>query len=131
MIEFIRVNKNLSLTLLLSILFFLRKGIQYSLIGNVIPLLIIIGFIILLTTSVQKSRTAFILIARIWAIILIILSTIRLLISIIHLTIKPFDNSFHMTHQFSGYSIILSILMLILGILMLRGLSKKRIKDWL
>ena len=131
MIKFIRVNKNLSLTLLLSIVFFLRKGIQYSVIGSIIPLVIIIGFIILLMISVQKKKATFILIARIWAIILVIWSAIRFLISIIHLTIKPFDNSFHMTHQFSRYSIILSILMLTLGVLILRGLNKKRIKNWL
>lgn len=126
--EFIRANKNLSLFLLLSVLFFLRKGIQYSAIGSFIPLLIIIGLILLLAISIQKGKNSFILIVRIWAITLIIWSVIRILISMIHITIKPFDGSFHLAHQFSGYTLIFSILMLALGILMFRSLNKKRIK---
>lgn len=131
MIEFIRVNKNLSLSLLLSILFFLRKGIQYWTIGSFIPLLIIIGLIVLLAISIQIGKNSFILIVRIWAFTLIVWSIIRILISIIHITIKPFDGSFHLAQQFGGYTLIFSILMLVLGILIFRSSNKKRIKDWL
>ena len=131
MIEFFRLNKNLSLSLLLSILFFLRKGIQYSIIGSYIPLLIIISLIILLGITIQTKRKPFIFIVRIWAIILVIWALIRLLISIIHITIQPFDGSFHLAQQFNIYSLSLSIVMLVLGIVMFRSLNKKRIKDWL
>lgn len=127
MIEFFRANKNLSFTLLVSTLFFLRKGIQYLAIGSYIPLLIIISLIVLLAISVQKRKSFFCFIVKIWATILIIWSVIRLLISIIHITIKPFDGSFHLAQQFNGYNLIVSVLMLVVGIYMFRSLNKKRI----
>lgn len=131
MTEFIKANKKLSLSLVLSILFFLRKGIHYSTIGNFMPLFIIIGLIVFLVISILLGKKIFILSARIWAIILIIWSLIRLLISIIHITVKPFEGSLHLAQQFSAYTLILSVLMLVLGIIMFRSLSKKRIKGWL
>jgi len=128
MIEFFKINKKLSFTLLLSILFFLRKGIQYASIGNYIPLLIIATLMALLVISIQKRKASFIIV-KIWAIILIIWTLIRLLISMVHNIVIPFDGSFHMTQQFSGYSFIVSTLMLIIGISMFRSVNKKRIKD--
>lgn len=131
MIKFFKAQKYLSLYLSLSILFFLRKGIQYAAIGSYIPLLIIVGFILVFTLSPQKERVYFIRITKIWAILIIIWSTIRLFISIVHLTIKPFDGSFHLSQQFNSYNLMLSIVMLIFGIFIFKSLNKKKLKDGL
>lgn len=131
MIEFIKAKKNLSFSLLLSILFFLRKGIQYSLIGSYAPLLVVVGLIALLAISLQVRKTYFVLVVRVWAIALIIWSLIRIIISIIHLTVRPFDGSFHMSQQLGAYGLILSVLMLAIGVVMFRSSNKKRLKNWL
>lgn len=127
MIEFFKTNNKLSICLLLSILFFLRKGVQYLVIGSFVPLLIIIGLIIAFALSLQKG-TFFIVLVKIWSFILIIWALVRILISTIHFTLQPFDGSFHMTQQFNTYNLVLSILMLVLGILMFRSINKKRLK---
>ena len=129
MINFLRANKNLSLAFFPSILFFLNKGIQYFLIGSYTPLLIIISIIVLLAISMKTGKKVFFVIIRIWAITLVVWSAVRILISVIHITIKPFEGSFHLANQFSSHSLVLSIVMLALGILMFRSSNKKRIKD--
>jgi len=131
MIDFLKLNKTLSLTLLVSILFFLKKGIAYAVIGSFVPLWVITSIIVLLALSIQKRKKFFIIILRTWAIVLIIWAITRTLISIIHLTIKPFDGSYHTTQQLGSNSLFLSIVMMVLGILMFRNSNKKRIKDLL
>lgn len=126
MIEYITSNKNLAVSLLLSALFFLGKGIQYAVIGSFIPLVIIISFLVLLALSLRERKKGDTLILRVWAILLIIWSILRIVISIIHNTIRPFDGSLHLTQQFSITTMILSILMLILGTFMFRSLNKTK-----
>lgn len=130
MIEFIKRNQQLSLSLLFSILFFLRKGIQYSAIGSFVPLLLIVGLFILLVVSLKLGKNAFVWTVRIWAIILFFWSIVRIFISIVHLAVKPFEGSFHLAQQFSAYGLVFSVLMLVLAIGLFRSLKKKRIKAW-
>ncbi|MFK8164825.1 MAG: hypothetical protein AB8H12_20435 [Lewinella sp.] len=61
---------------------------------------------------------------------LFIWSLVRIVISSVHLTLKPFDGSYHLAQQFNVSALILSILMLALSITMFRGTNKKRLKDW-
>jgi len=128
MINFIKANSTLSLTLLVSILFFLRKGIQYSAIGSHVPLFIIVGVISLLAISLRAGKSYFIILLKTWSVALIIWSLVRIVISTVHLTLQPFDGSNHLTQQFSIYALIISILMLVLSIAMFRSSNKKKLK---
>lgn len=127
MIDFIKMHKQLSIVLLLSIFFFLRKGVQYATIGSYAPLLIVIGLMLLLSASAVIGSAAFRFTVRMWAILLLIWSMARISISAIHLSVRPFDDSWHMTHQFSFYELIFSFLILILGVIVFRNSNRTRL----
>ncbi|MFK8058070.1 MAG: hypothetical protein AB8F78_18225 [Saprospiraceae bacterium] len=125
MIEFIKANKVLTLSLLLSIGFFLRKGIQYGSIGSFVPLFIVMGLIALLACCIRIGLSSFALLVKSWAVALIAWSCSRLVISGVHLSAKPFDGSFHMTQQFGIASLVLTVAMLSIGVLIFSRSSKK------
>lgn len=129
MIDFIKMNRHLSIALSLTILFFLRKGIQYAIVGGYIPLLIIIGLVILIGASLQLGNATFRIVLRVWAILLVMWSVARIIISAIHLTVRPFDDSWHMTHQSGFYALVLSFIMLVLGVYIFRNSNRKRMKS--
>jgi len=128
MIEKIRANKVLSFSLLVSVLFFLRKGGQYAAIGNYAPLLFVVGLVSLLIISGRLGKAYFVVAVRVWAIILVLCSVARIVISVMHLFVQPFDGSYHLTTQFNGYNLVLSVLMLVVGVLAFRGVNGKRFK---
>jgi len=127
MIDFLKANSKLSLYLSVTLLFFIRKGIQYFMIGSYFPLLIIVSLIILLAVSLKVKVIVFVFFVRIWSIILIVWALIRILISIVNNTIKPFDGSWHLAQQFNIYSLLLSIVILWISVMMYRSLNKKRL----
>ena len=129
MIERIRANKVLSFSLLLSVLFFLRKGWQYAAIGNYAPLLFVVGLVVLLMFSGRLGKAYFRVAVRVWAVVLILWAVVRIVISVMHLFVQPFDGSYHLTTQFNGYNLLLSALVLILGVLSFRAANKKRMRE--
>ncbi|MEM8900210.1 MAG: hypothetical protein AAGC85_18995 [Bacteroidota bacterium] len=125
----IRNNPFLFIPLILSLLFFLRKGVQYAMIGSYVPLVVIILPSVLMALTILQKRKTFLLLSKAWAIILIIWSVGRLFIASVNLAIPTFDE-YHLNNQLGGFGFILSILMLSLGILILRNLKSTRIQSW-
>jgi len=108
MINLLKHNRLLTVALLLSLLFFIRKGVQYFIIGSNIPLLIIVGLIAVLLIGAQRSIKSTVYIMRIWAVLIILWSLARIFISGVHLTVFPFDEAFHLSNQFGLNGIVLS-----------------------
>ncbi len=117
------MNREQTILLLLglSLLFFLRKGIQYAVLGSYAPLGFVLLFTLLLGFSLNSSPRIFHLSARIWGILLIAWAVIRLFFSVVTLTVKPL-NEYHLSQQFGVAGMGLSIGVLILGIWLLRSL---------
>ncbi|MEL7124008.1 MAG: hypothetical protein AAFO07_31510, partial [Bacteroidota bacterium] len=91
MIEAIRNNKYLFVPLILSLLFFLRKGIQYAIIGSYIPLLISVLVLLPMSLTIWNRKKLFLLLSKVWAIIIILWSIVRLFISVVNFATNTFD----------------------------------------
>ena len=128
MINLLKHNRLLTVALLLSLLFFIRKGVQYFIIGSNIPLLIIVGLIAVLLIGAQRSIKSTVYIMRIWAVLIILWSLARIFISGVHLTVFPFDEAFHLSNQFGLNGIVLSGVMLTIGIIILKSLKMEKIQ---
>ncbi|MEM1338544.1 MAG: hypothetical protein AAGF96_12365 [Bacteroidota bacterium] len=129
MIKAIRSNSFLFIPLLLSLLFFLRKGIQYAILGSYIPLLVIALFVVLMSITIRANATLFLYLSRIWAGVLIVWSLIRIGIAVVNYATTTFDE-YHLSNQFGTSGILISALMLAIGITMIRNARTKRIKAW-
>lgn len=114
--------KQTTLVLLgLSLLFFLRKGIQYAVLGSYVPLGFALLFTLLLGFSLSGSPRIFHISARIWGMLLITWAVIRLFFSVVTIAVKPLKE-YHLTQQFGVAGILLSVGVLIMGIWLLRSL---------
>ncbi|MEM8507890.1 MAG: hypothetical protein AAF717_08670 [Bacteroidota bacterium] len=129
MINAIRSNSFLFIPLLLSLLFFLRKGIQYAILGSYIPLLVIALFVVLMSITIRANATLFLYLSRIWAGVLIVWSLIRIGIAVVNYATTTFDE-YHLSNQFGMSGILISALMLAIGITMIRNARTRRIKAW-
>jgi hypothetical protein len=105
----------------LSLLFFLRKGVQYAVLGSYLPLAFALLFTLVLGLSLSGSPRIFHLSARIWGILLIAWAVIRLFFSVLTIIIKPLKE-YHLTQQFGVAGMVLSIGVLLVGIWLLRSL---------
>lgn len=123
MIDQISKNQGFYIPFALSILFFLRKGVQYAIIGSFIPLVFILTMIMLIALIfISEKKKPIKLISRTWAIIIMIWSIIRILLSIAQLTLKSL-NEYHLSNQFGFWGMALSISMLSVSILMMRKIK--------
>lgn len=95
----------------LSLLFFLYKGFAYLIIGSYLPIALISAIVILFVLSSRKSEKSFKKIISIWAILLIIWSSVRLLLSLVNQFVKPIPES-HVSEQLGILSAMLSLLFL-------------------
>ena len=127
MTDLIMKHKPLFLPLILSVFFFGRKGLQYAFIGSYLPIGVIGGVSILLIWSLNKRKKSFLLTAKIWAILLLVWSAIRICFSVIQLSVKPLSN-YHIAQQFGYAGLLFSLLMLLAGILILRDARSKQVK---
>lgn len=127
MIDTIKSNKYFFFPLGLSLLFFLRKGIQYAILESYIPLLVIVTALLLLSVAIALNKQVFLLLSRIWAVLIIGWSVIRLFVSVVSNATSTFDE-YHLSNQFGIGGILLSILMLTVGILINRN---AKVMDWL
>ncbi|MEO1516953.1 MAG: hypothetical protein AAFV95_18160 [Bacteroidota bacterium] len=109
--------------LVLSLLFFLRKGIQYAMMNRYLPLCILVVLLLLLLLGIQRSERAFFRLSKIWAILLIFWSIARLFISIVSQVTNTFDE-YHLNHQFGLYGVGLSMGMLVIGVMIFRNAKK-------
>jgi len=122
MIEIYRNSKILYLSTGLSLLFFLRKGFQYAIIGSYIPLVLVLFLVLLVSISLRSNKKKLFFRLKIWSILIITWSIIRLLISTMRYTTDVFDE-YHQTSQFGLSGIALSAIMLIMGVLIFRTSS--------
>ncbi len=120
----ITIKNSLLLPLLLTILFFVRKGIQYAILGRFIPLFLI-GFVIglLFYTYKFSKRKGFKFIVKTWSWLLIIWASVRLLFAAINLVSQSLSEH-HLNQQLGIAGIVLSLTILILSIVMLIRLKK-------
>lgn len=113
----------LYLILVLSLLFFLRKGIQYAFIGSYFPMSIILVVLTFLVWSKSKSLTYHKRIIRLWSILLIIWSLFRILMTLIIWFFKSINES-HIYEQLGIIGFSLSLLMLYFGVYLFRNSTK-------
>lgn len=122
--DIFKKNKTFFIPLLLSLMFFIRKGIQYVIIGKPIPLLIITLFLILLSMNVNNNnKSRFLNISRIWAIVIIVWSLVRILFAIMNFTTNVFDE-YHTQTQFGIFGILLSNSLLLMGLIIFKNSRK-------
>ena len=130
MIDYLKHNRQLSIPLVISLLFFLRKGVQYALIGSYIPLLVILVVLGIFAKAILSNPRGLIYMSRIWAAILSLWSIMRILFSVVHLTVKPFNEQ-NLHQQFGFGGLLLSLVVFILAIMIFRNARLKHVRDFM
>ncbi|WP_400079739.1 hypothetical protein [Winogradskyella sp. R77965] len=102
-----------------SLLFFLRKGIQYAFIGSYVPIIIILIVISLLVCSKVKSLKFHKKAIKLWSVLLIIWSIFRILMTIIILFLKSINES-HIYEQLGVFGFLLSLIIMFIGVYLYR-----------
>lgn len=111
------------LSLGLTLIFFIYKGVLYALIGSFVPLLVIFTILALILFSLQKSPLAFKRSIGLWSTLIILWSTVRLLLSAANEFVKPIPEG-HIDGQLGLLSVLLSITFLCAGIYMWSNRNK-------
>lgn len=122
LIENNKIRKQLILSLGISLLFFIVKGIKYAVIESYIPLLFVVVIITALFLCYKVSLKAFRRMLRFWACIIIIWSVIRLIFCI-YLEFDTKLTESHLREQFGLWHNLMSIIMLVIGITLIRQLK--------
>ena len=115
----IDTNKTFYVVLVISLLFFLIKGINYLFIGSIIPIIIALFLLFIIVISFRSSEKKFRRAIRFWAILLIIWASVRVLLGIINAFIKPMHES-HINEQMGIVGTIISLSGLCIGIYLIR-----------
>jgi len=110
----------------LTLLFYLLKGITYALIGSYIPFIFIAIILTLFAYTSKKSPKALRRMIVFWAVVLILWSSIRLLLSIVNFFIMPIPEA-HVHAQLGIGGAVFSLIFLIIAIYLLK--FKKRVFD--
>ncbi len=121
-LHFIKTNKYLYIALTVTLLFFFRKGIQYTLLNSYIPLLVIIALSLFLWVSIYLLK-GIRLAVKIWSVFLILWALIKLLLFVAMSFLDELSNS-HIYHQFGIVELLSSILILCFGIYIFRKSRK-------
>lgn len=130
MIEAIKRNRFLFIPLIISLLFFLRKGIQFAWLGSYVPLGFLALFLIPLVATVGSNERLFLRISKIWALVIMVWGIVRIFISVVNYAFPTFDE-YHLSSQLGLYGMGLSVLMLGVGIMIMRYGKRKRATAWL
>ncbi len=104
--------------LVVSLLFFIRKGIQYAIIGSYVPLITIVCILLLLSWCLRWNKKRRFII-RFWSILLIIWSTVRILLAVANNLLKEISNN-HITHQLGIMGLLISLVFLLMGVYLYR-----------
>lgn len=104
-----------------TIIFFLFKGITYLFLFRPLTILITltIGLSVFTTNSIHKLRRAI----KIWSGLLMLWSSIRLTFYIVDSLFHKFDES-HVYEQISGFGLLLSTLIFLIGLYLFNSSSK-------
>ena len=89
--------------------------------------MIFVGFLIPILISLKYHRKFFLLLSKTWAIVVIVWSSVRIIISIINNITNTFDEN-HPTTQFGFFGLGLSLVMLSFGIMIYKYSQLKRIQ---
>ena len=119
-------NKIYTIFLVISLLSFLIKGIQYAVLGSYVPILLSLFALTLLYFNRTKKKTLNILV-KVWALLVIIWSILRLLISILDKYGKELMEN-HLQENLGTIGLIISVTFLYIGIFLFR--KKNRI-NWM
>lgn len=130
MIKIMKEIKWLFIPLILSLLYFIKKGILYAFIGSYVPFFLVAIFLSLILISIKYNRKIFFIVLRLWSILIIIWSSVRILLFIMNYFTNTFDE-YHLTNQFGIKSISISLIMLLFGVMIIRRSNGKRLKDLL
>lgn len=114
-----KFNRRLAaiLALVVSLLYFLVKGVVYYTLGSPIPLIFIMLVLVLLIVSAKRTELAFRRALTFWVVLLIIWSGLRLLLLAADEFIKPVPEA-HVYYALKD-GLIWSVLFLVSGILLL------------
>lgn len=102
-----------------SLCYFLVKGIQYLIIGSYVPMLFILFALGLLIWSYNKSGKTHRKALRFWAIVILLWASVRILLWG-YLQIDTKFTESHLREQFSLFQNAISIIMLVIGIQILK-----------
>lgn len=98
----------------ISLLFFLYKGVSYALIGSYLPLLVFLGVLALWFFGLSASALAARRVARLWAFVLILWASVRLLLAGVNQFLKPIPEG-HVDAQLGLTGTLLSLAVLFCG----------------
>lgn len=124
-IKNIKTNRLFLLSLVVSVLFFLAKGIQYVAIGSYVPLVFIFSVLIGFYLSYNKSVKAFGRMTSFWAVLIIVWALVRLIFWI-YLEIDNNLTESHLREQFGLWENLLSIIMLVIGVVLIRQFKQQK-----
>ena len=122
----LEIEKSILFPLVFSLVFFVRKGIQYALIGSFVPLVAISLVLAALSYTCLNSRSrAFRLTLKIWSSLLIMWSIIRLFLATYNTFIDRLSEH-HLNQQFGFSGTVVSLLIMIMAIYILTQIRKKQ-----
>ena len=84
-------------------------GLVYLMIGSFIPIILISVIVILFVISSHKSKKSFKRVIGFWAVLLILWSSVRILLSLTNQFVKQIPES-HVSEQLGIFGFILSLL---------------------
>ncbi|MBR9845777.1 MAG: hypothetical protein GYB35_06540 [Algicola sp.] len=111
-IDFLIRDLIFSAVLVLSLLFFFYKGVLYLLLGSYIPFILISSMIVLFFLSSEKNVKSFKRVTGLWAILIIMWSIVRIVLSLVNQFIKPISES-HVSEQLGILGLMQSLIFLI------------------
>jgi len=107
----------------ITLLFFLYKGISYAVIGSYVPVVFIMTIVALFLAGFYRSEKAFMRVLSLWAVLVVLWSFVRLLLSIVNQFVKPIPEG-HVHDQLGIAGSLLSLAFLFAGVYLLRNRNK-------
>ena len=121
-IKNIQAHKSFVIPLVVTLMFFIVKGIQYAVIGSYVPIAFILVIAFVLYISYKTSAKAFRRMLRFWVFLIILWSVARLFFWV-YLEIDTKLTESHLREQFGVFQNILTLGMLVSGILLLKSIK--------
>lgn len=119
------MNAKVILPLVVLAAFFLRKGIQYAVLGSYLPGLIILCFLAPIIVSYVSQKRNFVLWTKILAYAIISWGALRVMFAVVNRTVKPLKE-YHLHVQFGMGGLIISLLMISVAVYLLIQLKTKK-----
>lgn len=118
------LSNGILVPLILSLLFFWRKALQYISLGSYVPLLLVLIFSVCIIYTRVKGKNSFYRWVFSWFVLVAIWSCMRLFFSCMNYFFKTLKE-FHLNDQFGIRGVLLSVVMLGVVVYGLRCLGRK------